>query len=164
MNDELFARVMAHVIEVGECWEWQGALKVSGTTPMLQWGGRTISVRRALLLAAGVRLGVRVATCRCGNELCVNPAHLEAITRAKLAKRSAVAAPLNVLRQSKLSARARERSKLTLEIVQAIRAAEGTQRQIAAAFGVCQATVSYIRSNRSWRDYTNPFAQLFGNK
>lgn len=163
MND-LLARVQARCIEVGDCWEWQGATN-SCSTPVFRWGGKTASVRRVLLVEyRGVSLNARVATYKCGNSMCVNPEHIESITRTRLSKRAAVSIPTNMLWQSKLASHARKRSRLTPELVAEIRAAEGTQRQIATQFGICQATVSYIRANKVWRDYTNPFAQLFGSK
>lgn len=66
------------------------------------------------------------------------------------------------LRMKKLADKARENSKLNSELAAEIRDAEGTQREIAARFGISQATVSVIKRGKTWRDYFNPFIQLIG--
>jgi hypothetical protein len=105
----------------------------------------------------------RLATHSCGNQMCVNPDHVVLITRKRLQVRIAKETrhQVSALRRKRLSDKARKRSKLTLEVALQIRDAEGTQRQIAAQFGVSQATVSAIKLGKTWRDYNNPFSQLF---
>jgi hypothetical protein len=148
--------------EVGDCWEWQGALQACGTTPMMRHQSKTISVRRLIMQDQGLEVEGKVATCTCGNHLCVNPEHLELITRKKLTKRVApmLRRSVSMLRKSKISIMARHRAKLTVEMAEEIRQAEGKQRDIAKRFGVSQATVSVIKRGLAWRDYNNPFALL----
>jgi predicted XRE-type DNA-binding protein len=67
---------------------------------------------------------------------------------------------VSMLRKSKISIMARHRAKLTVEMAEEIRQAEGKQRDIAKRFGVSQATVSVIKRGLAWRDYNNPFALL----
>jgi len=161
---DLVAHVRDRCIEVGDCWEWQGAMQSCGSTPVIRIKQKTTSVRRLLLQAAGVNVHGRVCTYKCGNELCVNPEHLEAIGRKKLSKRVADSTKYtaSVMRKVKLAKKARQRGKLTPELVAEIKQAEGTQRQIAARYGISQATVSCIRRGATWRDYANPFTQLLG--
>lgn len=150
--------------EVGDCWEWTGALQQCGSTPTMRYQQKTISVRRLLMLERGLDVQGKVATCTCGNPLCVNPAHLELITRKKLTKR--VAAQLrrtvSMLRKAQISQAVRQRSKLNAALAEEIRQAEGKQRDIAKRYGVSQSTVCSIKRAYTWRDYYNPFEQLIG--
>lgn len=68
----------------------------------------------------------------CRVPACVNPDHLEPVTRAENVQRGAVA-------------------KITAEIAQAIRDAEGSQSEIGRRYGLSQAQVSSIRLGQSWR-------------
>lgn len=161
---ELLERVRARCIEIGDCWEWQGAMQSCGATPTMRVGGNVIGVRRLLLQQAGVDVEGKTCTYKCGNKLCVNPDHLQAIGRSKLSRRNAkeMKHSLNVLRRARLAERARAHSKLTRQLVEEIRAAEGRQADIAARYGVSQSLVSAIKRNAKWRDYNSPFAQLIG--
>jgi hypothetical protein len=160
----LLERVKAKVIEVGDCWEWQGAMQSRSPVPTMNFEGKVKPVRRHLAEAMDLPVQGKLATYKCGNPLCVHPDHLMVITRKKLQQRIAKEFKhhSNPLRLKKLSDRARAHSKLTVELAQAIRDAEGKQRDIAAQFGVTQATVSVIKRGVTWRDYTNPFTQLLG--
>lgn len=160
----LLERIKGKVIEVGDCWEWQGSLQSKSPTPTMNFNHRVKPVRRHLAEAMGLKLDGKLATYRCGNPLCVHPDHIVVITRKRLQQRIAKEQmhQLNPLRRKQISDSARKHAKLTLEQANAIRDAEGTQREIAERFGVSQATVSVIKRNVTWRDYTNPFTQLFG--
>ena len=65
-------------------------------------------------------------------------------------------------RKAKTSMTQRERcAKISFEIAQEIRAATGTQREIASKFGISQAAVSQIIRGIRWKDWTgNPWAAL----
>lgn len=123
-----------------------------------------MSVRRLIMEVQGYSLESKVATCTCANHLCVNPEHIEVITRKKLTKRvaSQIRRSVNVVRMAKISSIARQHAKLNEQLAEEIRQAEGTQREIAKRFKVSQATVSVIKRGLTWRDYNNPFAQLLG--
>jgi hypothetical protein len=159
----LLDRIRDLTIEVGECWEWQGAVQSNSPVPTMNYKGKVAPVRRHIAEERGVPLQDKLATHSCGNQLCVNPDHVVLITRKRLQARIAKETlyQLNAIRRKRLSDNARTRSKLTLEVALQIRDAEGTQRQIAAQFGVSQATVSAIKLGKTWRDYNNPFSQLF---
>lgn len=160
----LIERLRKRSNEVGDCWEWFGSMQSSRNTPAMNWRGHVKPVRRHIAETMGLDLTGKVVTCSCRNRLCVNPDHLEVLTRKRLqtltAKEQRYAN--NPARVKKISERARSRSRLTLEIVQQIRDAEGVQDDIAARFGVSQATVSSIKRGHTWRDYNNPFAGLIG--
>lgn len=162
--NKLLARIRKMVVEIGDCWEWQGALQHKSPVPTMNYGGSVKPVRRHIAEASGAVLAGKLATYSCGNQLCVNPDHVIVVTRRRLQQRTAkeLKPQSNPMRIKKLSDIARARGKLTPELAQAIRDAEGTQRDIAARFGISQATVSVIKRGKTWRDYTNPFTQLIG--
>lgn len=154
--------IKKHVVEEGDCWNWTGALQTCGSVPTMRWQGKTGGVRRFVLLAKGVNLDKRLATYTCGNAACVNPEHLAPTTRKRVQVRTVTESSYtsNPMRRKRVSDKARLRSKLTLDQALAIREAEGTQDDIAARFGISQATVSVIKRGVTWQDYTNPFARL----
>ena len=80
----------------------------------------------------------------CNNKLCVNPAHLRIGTDADNAQ--------DRVRTGKhLYGEKHKSSKLTLAQVTQIRADTRTQREIAADLGITKATVSVIKSGKSWK-------------
>lgn len=129
----------------------------------MNYKGKVGPVRRHIVEDRGVPLQGKLATHSCGNQMCVNPDHVVLISRKRLQARLATETQyqVNTLRRKRLADKARTRSKLTLDLALQIRDAEGTQRQIAVLFGVSQATVSAIKLGKTWRDYTNPWTQLF---
>lgn len=161
---ELIERVRKHIEEIGDCWEWQGAMQSTAPTPMMNYKRVCQPVRRVLAREMGKAIEGKFVTCKCRNELCVNPDHLLVVTRKRLQElvskeRNYTGTPM---RRKKLADKARLRSKLTIELAAEVRDAEGTQREIAARYGISQATVSVIKRGKTWRDYSNPFAQLIG--
>lgn len=161
---ELLDRVRRLSIEVGDCWEWQGALQWNSPVPVMNYRRKVKPVRRHIAEHLGLPTEGKLATCNCGNQMCVNPDHVVMVTRKKLQQRIAkdLRHAANPVRMKKLSDKARAIGKLTLEQALEIREAEGKQREIAARYGVTQATVSAIKRGVTWRDYSNPFAQLIG--
>jgi hypothetical protein len=116
-------------------------------------------VRRVVAIALGHNLGEKVATYKCGNHKCCNPAHLTVMTNNELAKRS-TKIKINYahpLRRHRVAAARRAKSKLDFERVRAIREDPRTQREIAAEHGITQQTVSLIKRGEMWRDYTDVF-------
>ena len=163
--DDLIDRIRNHIEEVGDCWEWTGALQNNSPTPVMRYAGRVNAVRRFIATAKGRQLdGDRLVTCKCRNELCVNPDHVVVVTRNRLQELIAQERQYqtNPVCMKKLAEKARLRSKLTPEQVEEIRNAEEPQRAIAARYGITQGAVSSIKRGRTWKDYGNPFAGLFG--
>lgn len=159
----LIELIRKHVIEEGDCWNWTGALQPCGSVPTMNFRGKVGAVRRFILEDQGVELGKRLATYTCGNKHCVNPEHVAPITRRALQVRNAreLGYASNPARRKKLSDNARKRAKITQEIADEIRAADGTQREKAERYGLGQATISRIMLNKCWIRYDNPFAGLF---
>lgn len=158
----LIEKIRRNSVENGDCWYWTGALQTTGSVPTMNHMGRVGAVRRFILLEQGVDLGNRLATYTCGNWKCVNPDHVAPATRRALQVR--VSAELgyasNPARRKKLSDNARTRAKITQEIANEIRAAEGSQREKAERYNLSQSTISRIMRGTNWIEYSNPFAGL----
>ncbi len=159
----LLEYLRARTEEVGECWEWTGAMQNATSTPVMRYQGAAQPVRRVIAAELGMPAKGRMATVRCCNSLCVNPEHVVLLTRKQLQQRTArlTQPQTNELRSRKMAQAARRNGKLTEAQVAEIRALDGlTQRQIAARYGIAQATVSAIRRGVKWKDYSNPWLQL----
>ena len=161
MNEELL-KIKERCTECGDCWMWQGACE-GGQNPVMRGPGRTtVRVRRRVLELMGVVIGKKLAVSTCAEGMCVAPHHAQAWTRKRLQIRTAAingyaSAPV---RRAKLAQSARSRSKVTLELVQQIRADSRCTREIAADVGLAKSTVISIKAGKTWRDYSNPFLAL----
>ena len=160
----LIERVRNRCEEVGDCWEWTGYCEgPRSKTPMLKLNGRQIAVRRAIALDLGLlsKSSNKFAVAKCRNWRCVNPAHVQVLTRQIVAKRAFEnCAGGRVLIARKIAAARRKRAKLTLELASEIRNAEGSYQAIGAQYGISKSTVSDIKTGRIWRDYSSAFSNL----
>lgn len=160
---ELIERIRSRIVEEGDCWNWTGAMQSCGVSPVMNWKRKIGSVRRFILYERGGNQPRLIATYNCGNPMCVNPEHTVWTTRGKVQRRTTVEQSYqnNVIRRKKLSDKARAKGKLTLELATEIRTLDGNQHQIAAQYGISQATVSAIKRGKTWQSYGgNPFAGL----
>lgn len=159
----LIDTITKHVVEDGDCWSWTGALQSCGATPTMNYKRKTGSVRRFILLERGPKANGMLATYSCGNPLCVHPEHVVWAKRKTVQQRTTAEQghQNDILRRKKLADKARAKGKLNEELAAAVREAEGNQYEIAARFGISQATVSAIKLGKTWRTYgANPFAGL----
>lgn len=156
--------VHARCHEIGECWEWTGATQVRSRVPVMRYKGNSWPVRRVLAEVLGHQLDGRVATFRCGNQLCCNPQHLWITSKGHLQRRTNATSVryMHPTRRARVAAARRVGSKLSPELVAEIRRDDRTQRLIAAAYGISQTTVSRIKRGQMWRDYSTPFSLLVG--
>lgn len=115
------------------CWIWNGVPRPNGYA-RTKFQGRVGLAHRLMYeqeigaIPEGLTLD---HLCRVRN--CVNPDHLEPVTTA-----------VNVQRG--------RTTRITPEIVQAVRLARGPNKAIAEAFGLGQSHVSMIRSRRIWKN------------
>jgi hypothetical protein len=154
--DWLFARC----VEVDGCLVWQLA-GAHGTDPQAKIGGRngrTVLLRRFIWEQVYEKPfpNGKVARCNCGTDMCVHPDHIVALKK----NASQIGRPLSFLHRAKLAASRRAKSHLTDADVAEIRASDWTPHALANRFSIDPSYVNYIRSGRSRRDYTNPYAQL----
>ena len=160
---DLIERIKQKTVQVRKCWEWQGAFQKRGRTPVMRVDDKVFGVRR--LIAQHLGLDLReglLATCRCRNWACVNPDHIQTVTRKVLQRRigKKVNFRLNLLQKKKLSERMRKRGKLNEQIAKEIRECTEPLEEIAQRYGVSRFTVRAIQRGEAWRDYSNPFVQL----
>lgn len=134
------------------CWIWKEA-HVNGQ-PRMCANGKPSLVHRVMWELVKGHPPRHELYAKCGNKGCINPAHRVDIPRCEIPKRQtrdgrmARGKRISVLR----SAEARKRSPLTLEMVRAIRQDTRKQDDIAAEYGIAQATVSSIKIGRTWRE------------
>ncbi len=124
---------------VDGCLLWTGVLN-RGAYGRLLWCGRYQAAHRlAYEIAFGqIPEGMKVLH-RCNVPSCVNPDHLLLGTNADRVAAARIA-----------KGQRNGSSKLTVEQVLAIRAAHGTQRDIAAKFSVSHQNVGRVRRRQSW--------------
>jgi hypothetical protein len=130
-NEARFERQYA-VDLVTECWNWLGGKYASGYGRKRAAGKESSTAHRYSYErhVGPIPDGLQIDHL-CFNRACVNPAHLEAVTAVEN------------------SHRRRKGMVLTDEQVAAVRAAAGSQRGIAARFGISRGFVRDIQSGHS---------------
>lgn len=166
MTPKLRAQILKHVVNGDtvtddDCWQWTGAL--SHGTPSMRYEGVVGAVRRHILRDAGKPLGRSVATVWCVTPNCVSPACVtrasaSAVNHRTARERGHQSSP-TTRRKLALAARARWK-KFTPELVQRIRSDGRPGSVWAKELGVSEAAISAVRTRRTWKDYSNPFAGL----
>lgn len=163
-----FERLKPHYTEIGDCWEWHGALQ-GGAVPCLkykddqgQW--KLVAVRRWIAIQQGKKVKGRLATTTCDNPRCVCPDHVVLWTRKQLQDRNAVKVKSNITdaQRKKRSDNRRKQGnvKITLEQAREIRMSAASTREIAEKYGVTQKTAWLAKTGKTHRDFFNPFAGL----
>lgn len=125
------------------CWEWKCGLTDKGYGQFWVKPQNILAHRVAYILEYGpIPEGMHVCH-HCDNRKCVKPTHLFlGDNQANVTDK--------VTKGRQLTGENHPMAKLTLDEVKQIRAAEGSQRQIAKRFGVTQATVSDILLRKIW--------------
>ena len=158
--------IRAKCIEDGDCLVWQGGRSTRTNTgiPYMNSNGKSVPVRRWIAEnVLNLQVDGKMASNICANPACVAPEHVAMKTRTKLQKDTIARTlyHLNPVRNAKLAKAARERSPHSPEMVEKIRAAEGSHKAIARELGVSFSMVNSIKNGQSYRDYTNnPWAGL----
>jgi hypothetical protein len=165
----LMMRVVMNIEEVGDCWEWTGAVGNTGH-PIIHLRqpiegmprkGCALVRRFVFMLNGGKLVDRKPLDCKCGNKLCVNPAHIKQSTTSKVAKRAAQnGAWKGEARARRISAAKRAKSKLNIELAREIRLSPESGPVLAARYGVDKSLVNNIKRGTIWRDYSTPFAGL----
>lgn len=171
----LLEAVQAHAVadEDSGCWIWTGARMAGSLTPVMNWRGRVGPVRRFIAQDKyGANFYTRcgggkhvVATNCCGDISCVSWEHAEVMTRQRLQQRTVKTADWvhdPVLRKNRSAFVRANFARLDAQKAELIREDDRVQWQIAKDFNVSQATVSAIKTGRTWKNYDNqnPFKGL----
>ena len=131
-----------------DCWEWTGARREFGHGAIFSGDSEStapaLKAHRVSAQLAGMDIEGLVVRHKCDNPPCVNPAHLETGTQNENYG--------DMIARNRL-ARGERRSGLTDDEVREIRARAALgdrQIDIAKAFGISRANVSYIVSRKTW--------------
>lgn len=148
-------------IEVGECWEWQGAF--GNKVPHVYHAGNLISVRRLftqLLDKKTPEHGFLIPSCN--NRICVNPDHTRWYSKAQFYKRAGNRSAKSPTRAVKIQIYKRaHHAKLDETKAAHIRNSDMPSREMAQLYGICKSLVCKIRAGRAWVNLSNnPFAGL----
>jgi HNH endonuclease len=149
----LINRFISNVDQSGglnSCWPWQGIIGPTGYG-IFTINGKNYKAHRVSYLLANGRIDDNLLVLHtCDFRSCVNPKHLHQGT-AKDNSQDAV----HKKRNTKVFGEQNGNHKLTQRQVKAIRMMYGdrlaSQKAIAKAFGVCEATISYIVRGYRWK-------------
>lgn len=143
-------RFWAKVQKTSTCWLWTAFRNAQGYGRLYAGGRTRPATHVALWLATGKWPPQGMLAChRCDNPSCVNPDHLFLGTARDNARDC-----LEKGRDVNPWGERNGSTKLTEEKVRAILAAPGTQRSIAAKYGVDQRVIWEIRNHKIWRHVT----------
>lgn len=154
--------IKSRCTEEGRCWMWTGAQDGHGR-PQMRHDGKVVYVRRLVReLTDGqpVPKGF-VAAASCGQKLCVSP-HCSCVATHKQRAQMAAARGAfgGATRTRKMTATKHAKSRITADMVQAIRLAPPPCSRIESEVGVSLSHVKAIRRGTARRDLGNPFAGL----
>lgn len=155
--------LLARTEEVGECLEWQGY--VANKSPQVSHNGKMTTVRKLMRVLQGRPAGNGVFTgVKCGNPLCVNPAHL--VDRNMRQHGQMMASKIDFdcpVRTAKLQRAAAGRRKITDEGIAAALTDPRSCEAVAQDHGVHKSLIARIRRGKAHRQVNatiNPFAGL----
>jgi hypothetical protein len=135
-----------------ECWPYTGHCFVKSKGGRMTYGRvelnkQRLRVHRAvwMIVHGDIPDGLCVLH-SCDNPLCCNPSHLFLGTQADNIRDKMEKGRHRVVYGEDCGS-----SKITMEIAQQIREIKGTQRAIAARFGLSQGAVHAIRTGKTWK-------------
>lgn len=135
---------------IAGCWEWVGARVGDGYGAFKRAGKRQSAHRVAYVLVKGtIPTGLDLDH-RCRNRSCVNPEHLEPVTRGENVRRGAVVGNRNGAGNTWNRGERCGTSKLTEFQVRAIRADTRAAGLVAEDYGIGTSQVYRIRRRQKW--------------
>lgn len=138
------------------CMRWAGAMDSGQITARVD--GEKLNVRTELWRLYGKKPlppGFCVRSV-CGDPLCLAREHMAAEAHAATLRNR----PRPVHVRAKIAAGKRARSATTVQVVEQIRGATGSEREIGRRFGVHPSMVGRIRRGENWLSYDGPLGQL----
>jgi len=161
-NEQHLSMILSRCDEVGNCWIWNGALDGHGR-PQKRHNGKTVYVRRIVReLTDGREVpSDKVVAASCGCKRCVSPHCSVVATHRQMAMMAAKrGAYNNPAKLAKMVLSVRAKSRISEELVNQIRMADGPCSRIAAETKVSLSHVKAIRRLSARRPISNPFAGL----
>jgi hypothetical protein len=139
-------KFLAKVVKTSSCWEWRGSLSTNGYGRFMskrtgKWSPAYAHVVSYELFKGPVTKGLDVMH-SCDNRKCVNPEHLSLGTRSQNLQ--------DAVSKGRMAGESVSTAKLTLAEVLEVKASKEKGVILAKRFGVCAATISSIRTGRSW--------------
>lgn len=158
----LIERIKGLSVEVGDCWEWQGATQSVSTTPIINYKGVATGVLRAIAKDRNITLKGYVVTNSCRNPKCVNPEHAVVTTRSSLITKVSKEQRFQRRADYRLTlSKASKMRKLDDSAVAEIRASDEDRAVLAQRYGVTRGHINSIRSgHRRQLATVNVFAGL----
>ena len=149
----------------GDCLLWRGSKNPKGYPKVtVRENGKesSLSLRRLVYLlhkkrknALGAKTQVAVT---CGRVACVNPHHLELLTKSEVIRRSSARPAVKLRRVAAAKRNSQKLAKLDMDKARYIRECGLTQIEVARELKISQALVSRVRLGRAWQE---PEAGLF---
>jgi hypothetical protein len=140
----------------GKCWLVKTTPQPDGRI-ILSIDNRSVHARKWVYeTTTGKKLQQRFATsARCGNDRCVSPACVVAISRSRLMRERAARGMQQAARIS-----AGRGSKVSLEAARDIRSSDEPGYVLAERYGITVGYANLIKRNKARKEYSNPFAGL----
>lgn len=131
------------------CWLWAGAKRASAPSVWIPGHGACAMPKAIALLTGKTLERKRVMVPTCGRVDCANPAHRKEGSYSELWK--LLRPSLTPKHRAKITAATRlALGKITPEIAEQIRAAEGSNAAVGARFGIHETQTSRIRRGDAW--------------
>lgn len=137
---------------INECWEWQGAVFVTGGYGQIGWNYKTLRAHRVAWILKRGKISDKILVLhKCDNPKCVNPNHLFLGTYLDN--------NLDKIQKGRTNRRERTsemkyKTKLTENDIKEIRnlIEQGiSHRKIGGVFNVSHTTIGYIRRGERWK-------------
>ncbi len=152
--------ILKRTRECGDCLEWTGSM-VHKVAPVISIANRKIYVKRHLMELAGKKIKGLCVSNKCGNTACVNPKHLQTVTKAQVIKRTTATGALSTTAvRARVAAAKRKTSKLSQEAAREIRSSSEQMAVLATKHGISESYGYMIRRGDFRKDYNNPFMGL----
>ena len=126
----------------GSCWSWLKGLSERGYGMFMTCSRRSVRAHRfSYELEYGTIPAGMYVLHSCDNRRCVNPRHLTVGDQAE-----------NMAQASARHRANNSRGAVSIDVIRAVRRAEGAHREIAQRFSISPASVSRIRNRVVWAD------------
>ena len=149
--------LMERMTEDGDCYLWTGSTNAAGHPKLHDQPTRRVIWR----LVHGEIPEGKMITTTCSQSTCLCPEHLALTTKSEISRKVAQRHDF-ILRKSAANAKsARDKlGKITMEMAREIRESERTGRDLARELGVSTSLISCVRTFKSWKEHSSPWAGL----